>query len=88
MSPVGYGELVQVLSLTSSGFPADFTWRGRRHVVRLVESCRGTERGRGAERPGRRVYQLRTISGMRCLLSMDPRNGLWRMEQVLPGGGG
>jgi hypothetical protein len=88
MSPLGGGELVQVLSRTSSGFPADFTWRGRRHVVRLVESYRGAGGGRGAGRPGRRVYRLRTISGMRCLLSMDPRSGLWRMERVLPGGGG
>jgi hypothetical protein len=88
MSALGEGELVQVMARTSLGLPADFTWRGRRHVVRLVESCRGGEAVRGAGRSGRRVFRLRTVTGMCCVVSTDSRSGLWRMERVLPGAGG
>lgn len=87
MSEVGRGEVVQMESLSAGGIPGRFTWRGRRHTVRAVASVRSVSRA-GHDLAGRRWIELRTDSGMRCLVSVDGRDGLWRMERVLPTRGG
>lgn len=88
MYALGGGESVRVRRIVSTGLPTEFTWRGQRHTVWSVERCHEpAERSRGTV-AGRRVYQLRTVSGMRCLLSMDLRDGSWRMDRVLPARGG
>ncbi len=84
MSGVGGGEVVQMESVSSGGIPGRFTWRGRKHTVRAVASVRS-----GGSGPARRRWiELRTDSGMRCLVSVDGRDGMWRMERVLPARGG
>jgi hypothetical protein len=86
MRIVGAGERIRVGKGTAAGLPKDFTWRGRRHEARAVEVCRDWGgRGQGARK---RILRLRTATGMRCLLSLDPRDGSWRIEQVLPATGG
>jgi hypothetical protein len=77
MTPLGSGEMVWVEGLGLSGAPAGFTWRGRRHSVRQVESWR--QAGSSL-----RLYRVRTAGGMRCLISLDSRREIWRMERVLP----
>ncbi len=87
MSEVGRGEVLQMESLSPGGIPGRFLWRGRRHTVRAVTSVRpAPEAGRHAA--GRSWIELRTDSGMRCLVSTDSRDGTWRMERVLPAAGG
>lgn len=77
MTPLGGGEAIWVGRLAGAGAPADFTWRGRRHLVRAVEAWR--EGGRA-----RSLYRIRTAGGMRCLISVDSSRTAWRMERVLP----
>jgi hypothetical protein len=36
----------------------------------------------------RRIFRLRTASGMRCLLSQDVVRDTWHVERVLIGSGG
>jgi hypothetical protein len=77
MTPIGAGEIVWVERQGGSGAPTDFTWRGRRHVVRAVEGWRATGGARS-------LYRIRTSGGMRCLISLDSGRRIWRMERVLP----
>jgi hypothetical protein len=88
MTAVEYGELVRVVPMAFGIFPTEFTWRGRRHRVRSVERF-DTETElchNGVMR--RRLYRLRTASGMRCLLSQDIERETWHLEKVLIGRGG
>ena len=87
MNAVGRGEVVQMESLSAGGIPGRFTWRGRNHRVRAVGSLRPAARP-GRALIGRTWIELRTDSGMRCLMSVDGRDGVWRMERVLPARGG
>ena len=83
MTKLGSGELIHVESWIGELLPRAFRWRGRRHLVRLVESFpRGTSR-RDDVLAGQRLVSLRTSSGLRCVLLHDSRSGTWRMKQVL-----
>ncbi len=83
MTPIHFGELVHIARWSKAAYPAEFTWRGRRHVVRAVEDYRVQSNGGGSPGASRRLFQLRTASGMRCLLSEDEHRGLWRLEGIL-----
>ncbi len=88
MSSLGFGELVHIARLSYGEIPAEFTWRGRRHVVRVVEDLRLERSDAHRSRSPRRLLRLRTSSGMRCLLSEDRNRGVWKLERVLGGQGG
>lgn len=87
MTPLGRGEVVQILLPARGGIPTAFIWRGRRHLVRAVEACEAESRRTSSGSERRRKIRLRTASGMRCLLSHDLRRSRWQMEGVLNGGG-
>jgi hypothetical protein len=59
--------------------PKEFFWRGERHLVRSWEARRRVPSGS----PARRLYRVRTATGLRCEISEDAARGLWRMERVL-----
>lgn len=88
MTAVEYGELVRVIPVASGTFPTEFTWRGKRHRVRSVERFDTETRQRRSGVTRRRLFRLRTASGMRCLLSQDIERETWHLEKVLMGRGG
>ena len=88
MTTVDYGELVRVVPMASGIFPFEFTWRGRRHRVRSVERFDTETKPRRNGVMRRRLFRLRTASGMRCLLSQDIERETWHLEKVLIGRGG
>ncbi len=59
-------------------FPSVFIWRGRRHDIRAVESCR-TENGRGKVR--KHIFRVRTDRAV-LELAQDVARDSWRIEQV------
>lgn len=88
MTTVEYGELVRVIPMATGAFPIEFTWRGRRHRVRSVEGFNTEIKPRHKGVIRRRLFRLRTASGMRCLLSQDVERRTWHLEKVLIGRGG
>jgi len=88
MSAFGFGELVRMAPSARGVLPIEFTWRGRRHRVQRVESYRVENRRRRTGVVQRRFYHLRTVSGMRCLLSQDVARDIWHLEHVLVSQGG
>lgn len=83
MMKLGNGELIHVESWIGGRLPRAFRWRGRRHIVRLVEPFPFGKSHRNGEPSGQRLYSLRTSSGLRCVLLHDSRLGTWSMKQVL-----
>jgi hypothetical protein len=77
MTPLGAGEVVWMEKPSKGGAPTSFTWRGRHHTIRLVEAWR--EAGASL-----RLFRVRTTGGMRCLISLNLGQEIWRMERVLP----
>lgn len=79
---VGAGEPVRV-GLSPAGVPLEFIWRGQRHRVRAVDGWRAATPRRAA------AVTVRTDCGLRCTLSHDARDGLWRLSGVWrPGAAG
>lgn len=81
------GERVSVMRPTASGVPHSFTWRGQRHWVQAVEASKVSGRMGNAHISEQEVYQLRTMTGMRCTLTHDPDQGIWRLERIMNSGG-
>jgi len=81
----GAGETVRVWSRAPSVAPEEFIWRGRRYLVRSIESERG---GRAPVWGGMRRFRVRTTTGLSCILAQDPALGGWKMDRVLSHGGG
>jgi hypothetical protein len=63
-------EPIAIHVMGKSGLPLEFSWRGRRHQIREVL---------GLVTDGR--YQLRTASGLRCLISQQP--GHWQLDRLI-----
>lgn len=82
------GEVVHMSGGMPSGWPREFTWRGRRHRVRRVDGYRSQFRSHAHENSERRYYTLRTSGGLRCVLTQDVRRGIWTMDRVLTKSGG
>lgn len=59
-------------------FPSVFIWRGQRHNICAVESCR-TENGRGKVR--RHIFRVRTDRAV-LELAQDVARDAWRIEQM------
>lgn len=76
---IGIGELIHVPRQDTRHPPLEFFWRGNRHQVRSWDSP-GEAHGR---RDNRRLYRIRTATGLRCMLSEDVGRGLWRLERIL-----
>jgi hypothetical protein len=82
------GEMVRVVSGESGKLPTEFTWRGRRHLVRRIEGYRTEYRYRQGGISERKHFHLRTSRGMSVMLSQDVDRGSWHLESVIMGGGG
>ncbi len=80
----GAGETVHVWQRARSVAPEEFIWRGQRYLVRSVES----ELGRPGFAGGVRRLRVRTTNGLHCVLAQDPALGSWKMDRVVPSGGG
>jgi hypothetical protein len=74
-------EPVEMAATRDGFFPRVFLWRGRRHDVRAVESCR-TEQRRGLAR--RHVFRVRTDRAV-FELAQDLAHDAWRVEQMWGG---
>lgn len=81
----GAGEPIDVWPSQAGAAPTEFVWRGQRYRVRAVELERGDRRVPGA---GARRFRVRTISGLSCVLAQDLARGAWRMDRLVPSGGG
>jgi hypothetical protein len=81
------GERVRVMKQPAGSVPQSFTWRGQRHWVQAVEASKVTSRRQNVGMAEQVVYQLRTVTGMRCMLAHDPTQGVWRMERIMNAGG-
>ena len=76
---IGIGEFIHVRREEPRQAPREFFWRGSRHEVRSWEG-----RPRAAlRRDGRRLYRVRTSTGLSCMLSEEVGRGLWRLERIL-----
>lgn len=80
---IGIGERIHVPKESIRLAPREFYWRGNRHVIRTWEAQPQT----ASLAQGRRLYRVRTVSGLRCMLSEDPGRGQWRLEKLLPPAG-
>ena len=81
------GERVSVLRAAAGAVPQSFTWRGQRHWIQAVEASKVSGRVQNANVTEQEIYQLRTVTGMRCTLTHDPAQGIWRMERIHNAGG-
>ena len=80
-------EPIHVTDVAARTFvPQTFTWRARQHQVWKIDGVKD-ERIDRAEGPAlRRVFRIRTNTGMRCSISYDELRKRWRMETVNPKG--
>ena len=80
---LGRGEPVKVLMLGPGGLPKQFTFRGRRYLVRSVAAR--PEAGELRSGPGGSAQwmEVRTESGLRAILSWQRSGDRWRMERIL-----
>jgi hypothetical protein len=76
MSGLQLSGRLAVHAVGPTAMPLEFSWRGRRHVVRQVE------RVGSAARPGR--YQLVTTDGLCCVVTLDRERCTWQLERMLP----
>jgi hypothetical protein len=71
-----------VVPLKQNGFfPKAFVWRGRRHDVRAVESCRTEVRRSWRGQVSRHFFRVRT-EGAVFELAQDVARDLWQLERV------
>ena len=74
-------EPIAVPAKRNGYFPQAFVWRGQRHDVRSVESCR-TEVRRGWQgRVERHLFRVRTASAI-FELAQDLARDTWHVEQM------
>ena len=81
----GAGEPVHVWPSQTGAAPTEFVWRGRRYRIRAVKAATGE--ARPSDQTARR-FHVRTTSGLSCVLSQDAPEGSWRMDRLVPSGGG
>jgi hypothetical protein len=81
----GVGEPIHVWPTHEDAAPSEFVWRGRRYRVRALEAAVGN---RGLPAGRWRRFRVRTTDGLACFLSHDVAGGAWRMDRLIPSGGG
>jgi len=81
MNSIRAQERIRVHRMLLDAIPQEFTWRRRRYRVQRVECA-------APERPEMQSYVLQTVQGLRCRVSHDARQDIWRLEQLLGAGGG
>jgi hypothetical protein len=62
-------------------FPKAFVWRGRRHDVRAVESCRTEVRRNWRGDVRRHFFRVRTEAAT-FELAQDPARDVWQVERI------
>lgn len=65
-------------------FPAMFVWRGQRHDVQAVESCRTEVRQDWRGLVERHRFRVRTANGV-FELTQDPARDSWKVEKMWGG---
>jgi hypothetical protein len=80
-------EPIKVRQSNHSSAPLAFTWRRQQHKVRSIEGFtdEAIQQPRGAII--RRIYRVRTHTGMRCSVSYDEGRQIWRLDSVRTQGG-
>jgi hypothetical protein len=81
----GAGEPIHVWPSRGGLTPSEFVWRGRRYRVRALEAA---PREPGTPGAVRRWFRVRTTSGLSCVLTQDVAGGAWRIDRLVPSGGG
>ncbi len=76
-------EAVMVPAMQHGFFPKAFVWRGKRHDVRSVESCRTEVRRDWLGRAERHRFRVRTENAIFELIQ-DLRRDTWQLESVTP----
>jgi hypothetical protein len=87
----GAGEPIDVWPSQAGAAPTEFVWRGQRYRVRAVEPWPALSLPKGGPRvpgAGARRFRVRTTSGLSCVLAQDLARGAWRMDRLVPSGGG
>ena len=74
-------EPIAVPSKQNGFFPKVFVWRGRRHDVRSVESCRTEVRHDWLGKAERHRFRVRTESAV-FELTQDLRRDTWQVERM------
>jgi len=74
-------EPIAVPSKHHGYFPKAFVWRGQRHEVRSVESCRTEVRRDWKGRVERHLFRVRTASGI-FELAQDLARDSWHVERM------
>ena len=77
-------EPVVVPSKRFGFFPQVFVWRGQRHDVRAVESCRTEVRHDWRGRVERHLFRVRTANAV-FELTQDPAKDTWKVEKMWSG---
>jgi hypothetical protein len=81
----GAGEPIHVWPTHAHAAPLEFVWRGKRYRVRSLEADAGDSR---STRLGLRRFRVRTTSGLSCVLAQETVGGAWRIDRLVPSGGG
>ena len=74
-------EPIAVPSKRNGYFPKAFVWRGQRHDVRSVESCRTEVRRDWKGRVERHLFRVRTESAI-FELTQDLARDAWHVERM------
>ena len=80
-------EPIRVVHASGSYVPQTFTWRAREHRVWKVEAVKDESIDRADGPLKRRIFQIRTHSGMQCSISFSELRKRWRLETIHPKGG-
>jgi hypothetical protein len=75
-------EPIVIASLLNGFFPESFVWRGRRHDVRAVESCRTEVRRNWRGQVKRHYFRVRT-EGAVFDLAQDVARNVWQIERIV-----
>lgn len=74
-------EPIAVSAKQHGFFPKVFVWRGKRHDVRSIESCRTEVRRDWLGKAERHHFRVRTESGI-FELTQDLRRDTWLVERI------
>lgn len=74
-------EPIAVSAKQNGFFPKTFVWRGRRHDVRVVESCQTEMRRDWQGKVQRHRFRVRTANALFELIQ-DVRRDTWQLERV------
>lgn len=81
-------EPIRVVQSSGSVVPEAFTWRARQHRIWKVDGVTDELKEQAQGLVNCRIFQIRTHGGLRCSISYDEFRKYWRLETIIPQGGG